>query len=85
MMQSISTTLLVALLLGGLSLAGRTVAQTLPPGEGRDIVQEVCLSCHGEDVIVSPQYGEDEWNEVLLRMIGHGLFLNDDQYVTVLN
>lgn len=81
---SFRITLIVTLLLSGRSFAGGAFAQNLPPGEGHDVVQAVCLSCHGEDVIVSIRYEEDEWNDVVLRMIGNGLYLTDEQYEVVL-
>jgi mono/diheme cytochrome c family protein len=77
--------MMAAALLTGLSFAGPAAAQDLPPGEGRDVVQAACTSCHGVDVIVMRHRGADEWNDVVARMIGNGAALTDDEYTTVVH
>lgn len=75
--------LIAAALSSGLSFAGASVAQDLPPGDGHDIVQTACTMCHGVDVIASQRRSADEWKDVVSRMVGNGANLTDDQYVTV--
>lgn len=84
-MSSHRLTLIAAALLGGLSAAGASAAQDLPPGAGREVVQTACTQCHGSDVIAAQGHTEEEWKEVLARMIGNGASLDDNQFVTVLN
>lgn len=77
----------VAVIAAGLSSAvssaAPAIAQELPPGDGRDVVQSVCTACHGIDVIVSRRHTPDEWRDVVSEMIGNGASLTDDQFAIV--
>ena len=76
-------TLITAALLGGLSFAGVSLSQDLPPGDGHDVVQTVCMQCHGLEVIVAQRRTPDEWRDVVGRMVGSGANLNDEEYAKV--
>lgn len=75
--------LIAAVMSGGAFFAGASVAQELPPGDGRDTVQSACTACHGIDVIVSQRHTLDEWRDVVSQMVGNGASLTDDQFATV--
>lgn len=66
----------VSLLLGaGLSgLAAGTRAQSLPPGEGVEILTLVCTQCHGLDYIVNAngKLTREGWENALYDMIARG-------------
>src|SRR5579872_7179408 len=70
-------------LFGAIVSAAPAIAQELPPGDGRDVVQSVCTQCHGIDVIVSQRRTPDEWKDVVSEMAGNGASLTDDQFATV--
>jgi len=55
----------------------------LPPGAGRETVQRVCSSCHAIGIVTARGRTEDDWAEVIGRMIGHGLEASDDDLQTV--
>lgn len=84
-MSSYRTAVIAAALLGGLAAAGASVAQELPQGPGRDVVQNACSQCHGSDVIAAKRATSDEWKDIVARMIGNGAALDDNQYVAVVN
>ena len=75
--------LIAVVMVGGMPFAGASVAQELPPGDGRDVVQTACTACHGVDVIVSQRHAPDEWSNVVSQMVGNGASLTDDQFATV--
>jgi cytochrome c5 len=57
----------VVLCLPGLAFAqGGT---ELPPGEGRDVVQRVCTSCHTLVPVMMKRDGENGWRHTVTRMI----------------
>ena len=82
-MLSYRVALVAAILSSDMSFADTSAAQELPPGDGRDTVQNVCTSCHGVDLIVSQRHTADEWRDVVSRMVGNGASLTDDQFVAV--
>ncbi|MES2295035.1 MAG: hypothetical protein V4527_17180 [Pseudomonadota bacterium] len=75
--------LVAAVLSSDMCFAGVSAAQDLPPGDGHDVAQNVCTSCHGVDVIVSQRHTADEWSDVVSRMVGNGASLTDDQFAAV--
>ena len=72
-----------AALVSAMVSAAPAIAQELPPGDGRDVVQSVCTACHGIDVIVSQRRTPDEWKDVVSEMVGNGASLTDDQFAAV--
>jgi mono/diheme cytochrome c family protein len=76
-------TLITVALLSGLSFAGVSLSQDLPPGDGHDVVQTVCMQCHGLEVIVAQRRSPDEWRDVVGRMVGSGANLTDVEYAKV--
>ncbi len=63
----VRSVLLVLILL----CAGRFVnAQSnLPDGEGRDIVEDVCNSCHGLNNITESRHSNAQWQRVVSQMM----------------
>jgi mono/diheme cytochrome c family protein len=76
---------LVAFALDGKALPG-TGASTLlvqthlPEGNGRDLVQKVCNSCHSVDLITTHRQTRDEWTGTVQRMAQHGASATDEQF-----
>ena len=73
MMQSIRgpvSAAMVALGFPAFALAQGTQVAELPQGEGRDLVQGLCVACHQTDLITgSVGYTEDEWRYLFDKMI----------------
>ncbi len=54
-------------------LAVTAAAQTpLPEGEGKKVVQKVCLDCHGPENFTSLKLTHDQWDKVVNDMIERG-------------
>ena len=52
---------------------------------GKAIVNGLCASCHGVDVITSKQASRNEWKDVVDRMKGYGATLDEKQNTTLLD
>jgi quinoprotein glucose dehydrogenase len=52
----------------------------LPEGNGRDLVQKVCNSCHSVDLITTHRQTRDEWTGTVQRMAQHGASATDEQF-----
>ncbi|RIH89416.1 c-type cytochrome [Calidithermus roseus] len=60
-----------------LILAWGVLAQGLPEGEGKALVEQRCSVCHGLEVITGNRLSAAEWDAVVGSMIGNGAQLND--------
>ena len=74
--------LLTGLLVGALATAQ---AQTLPDGNGKEIVQTVCRQYHGLDRIFRSGYQGDDWKRIVPLMVGYGAALTGDQMPVVID
>jgi cytochrome c5 len=68
-------------LAGWLAPAG--AQQTLPPGEGRKIVETVCSTCHGLEIVTSKSYSRERWSKVVEEMIAQGAPLSKTETAKV--
>jgi competence protein ComEA len=58
------------LLLGSLLvMAFRASAQSLPEGEGKDLVAVICSSCHSTERIVAKRMTRAQWQDKVLEML----------------
>lgn len=56
-----------------------------PDGQGKAIVKKSCLSCHAANVIVKkPGRTQDEWADVLSKMVGRGAVISDEDADTLI-
>jgi competence protein ComEA len=62
-----------------LALAPPANAQDLPEGKGKDVVDQICSSCHGPDLITSRRATKDEWNDIVGDMISRGATASSEQ------
>lgn len=58
-------------------------SQTLPEGKGRELVANLCNSCHTFSARVGGGYTAQGWPTVLRMMTNHGLVLQPDQLATL--
>jgi len=68
MMKNMKRIALIAPLLA-LSFAQ---AQDLPPGKGKDLVENSCAACHGLDVVVAQHATKDGWASIVDYMVSRG-------------
>jgi mono/diheme cytochrome c family protein len=70
-------------MLGG--LIARVNAQvSLPEGPNRDLVERMCGSCHGVEMVAINGRSEENWNVTLEEMTGYGLRLTPVERAQVL-
>jgi competence protein ComEA len=58
-------------------------AQSLPPGEGQDIVQHQCSGCHALKVVTSKRASRQQWSTLVDQMVSRGADVADDDIETV--
>lgn len=59
------------------------MASSLPEGEGRALTQRVCGQCHSVGMFASQRHTQDEWNEVIGRMMAKGMTAAEDDLYDV--
>jgi len=57
----------------------------LPNGAGKAVLLDVCTHCHELHRIRESRYTRDEWEDLLVHMIGEGAELSDDDFPVLLN
>ncbi|MGA9981406.1 MAG: helix-hairpin-helix domain-containing protein [Candidatus Sulfotelmatobacter sp.] len=57
----------------------------LPPGEGRAIVQQKCVSCHVLKVVTGKKASRQQWSTIVDQMITRGADVSDDDIDTLLD
>ena len=68
-----------AFLLVPFVIAAIVLAQDLPEGNGKKLVQEVCSGCHGLDVVVSQHADKEGWQSIVDYMVQRGASAKDDE------
>ena len=54
-------------------------AQELPEGEGKTLVQNVCGSCHGLDIVVEQRGTKQQWQAIVESMVQRGATVTDEE------
>jgi competence ComEA-like helix-hairpin-helix protein len=62
-----------------LGITGAALAQDLPAGKNKDLVQRACTSCHELDISDSQRMTRDQWWDVVQEMVGRGANLSDEE------
>jgi len=52
----------------------------LPEGDGKKVVEKVCLSCHGPENFVSLKLDKEGWEKVVNQMITMGAQGTDEEF-----
>ena len=79
---------MMTLAMAGLVAIGgvqNALAQDLPEGKGKDIVENVCGQCHGLKQVTDSARTPDEWKDLVNEMIGNGAMLDDEQIPIVVD
>ena len=58
---------------------------TLPDGTGKDVVYKRCQSCHQLTKIEGKKHSAAEWEQIIGRMIQHGLNISQQEKNMVLD
>ncbi len=62
-----------------LATLSMAVAQELPEGEGKKLLEERCAGCHGLKPVVTLKQSPDAWKKLVVKMVGYGAQLDDKQ------
>lgn len=57
----------------------------LPNGAGKAILLDVCTRCHDLHRIRETRYTREQWDDLLVHMIGEGAELTDDDFPVLLS
>ena len=66
-----------------LPLATLSAQVKLPEGEGKDVVENVCASCHDLDTAVDTKRTEAEWKQVVDTMKSRGAEATDQEFAII--
>ncbi len=55
------------------------VAQELPEGDGKKLIEERCAGCHSLKPVVSLKQSQAAWKELVVKMVGYGAQLDDQE------
>ncbi|MEP7305284.1 MAG: cytochrome c [Acidobacteriota bacterium] len=58
-------------------------AQELPEGEGKTLVQNVCGSCHGLDIVVEQRVTKEQWQGIVESMVQRGATVTDEEITAI--
>ena len=63
-------------LTAALATPSMALAQELPEGEGKKLLEERCVSCHSLKPVVSLKQSQDAWKKLVVKMVGLGAQLD---------
>ena len=76
--------LLVAPLLAFLQHPEAELMESMPEGEGKELVTSLCVGCHSLATVLSAGKGEEGWRDTIDNMISRGAQIFDDEVDTIL-
>ena len=62
-----------------LATLSMAVAQELPEGEGKKLLEERCAGCHSLKPVVTLKQSQDAWKKLVVKMVGYGAQLDDKE------
>src|SRR3954469_24261980 len=68
-----------AILTVALASLSMAMAQELPKGEGKKLLEERCAGCHSLKPVVSLKLSPGAWKKLVIRMVGYGAPLDDKE------
>jgi hypothetical protein len=64
---------LASCMVGLVAIVPAVVAKPpLPEGNGKALVERICVSCHEQDVVTKPRLTKPEWTRVVYDMVALG-------------
>jgi mono/diheme cytochrome c family protein len=80
-----SKTAVLILIIITAAVVAFSAVQGFPDGDGKKLIEDRCVSCHGPDQIVTKKVSSDEWKKVVDRMVGYGANLDDKETKTAVD
>lgn len=59
--------------------------ETLPEGEGRELVEAQCGSCHGLEAVTAQRADKNTWGGIVEYMLSRGMIATDEEIETMIN
>jgi len=66
-------------------LAFTASPQNLPPGDGKEIVEQKCGGCHAMKVVTSKRASKQQWSALVDQMVTRGADIEDEDIQTVID
>jgi hypothetical protein len=66
-----------------LVLAALLLQDDLPPGNGRETLENTCTECHGLDRVLTKLRTAEQWKAIAVRMRAKGATMTDDELNTL--
>jgi len=66
-------------------LSSSVLAQQLPDGAGKEILEKQCTTCHTLEIIVDKRNDAKEWRRLVMEMIDRGAEITDEQVPVVVD
>jgi hypothetical protein len=57
----------------------------LPAGDHRDLVVRTCAVCHPADLVVAKRRTEQDWDDIIARMVERGAVATEDEQILILD
>ena len=75
-----------ALAVSGLAAIAAATAQSLPAGNGKEMVETICQGCHDlSPITTSIGFSRADWETVVKSMIDMGADIKPDQATVIVN
>lgn len=81
-MRRVTVGVMVGLIFSSIG-ATQPAESKLPAGEGKEVAERVCGSCHGTDVVASERHSKAEWQKISDDMVARGADATDVEVKTI--
>ncbi len=58
---------------------------SMPEGEGKQLVANICAGCHSLETILTQRRNREDWNSTVANMISRGAQIFTDEWATIVN
>jgi cytochrome c5 len=77
--------MIVGSFLMGLVLAQQPSVESMPEGEGKQLVANICAGCHDLETVLTQRRNREDWNSTVANMISRGAQIFTDESATIVN
>ncbi len=81
----IMAVMIVGFLLMGPVLAQQPSVASMPEGEGKQLVANICAGCHSLETVLTQRRNREDWNSTVANMISRGAQIFTDESATIVN
>src|ERR1700674_2853742 len=67
------------------AIVAPALAQNLPDGNGKELVETICASCHDLSPITDTGFSREDWETVVKSMIDMGATISPEQVAVITN